>query len=608
MQSRPTRASAPLVAAVLAAVLAVAPVTAGEPRAQTERPPKAIPTSVAPYSPGRPITVNTDMLSASDYPAWAIDEFLAAKTPLPPLGAAFAKAERDYGINARTLLGISMLETGFGTSYLAHAKRNLFGFNALDRDPIGSATTFGSYAACVDFVARFLRDEYLSPTGGMWGSFPTLRAVNLAYATDPGWAAKTAIIANSIDRYIQTLTERKVRFTALDAPSLLGAGAKADVSVDWNAAKGAHLPSGLLFAVRWTPVAVAEDGVGPTPALAAPIWRTVDMENEHHALGLTVTAPKAPGLWRLEIDPRDTDGSALPMSDHPRIKSALLRVVGPDEAILAIAPGSSGELAATVRAAGKTAVRSQGPDGTAAALEAWALPLDATEPAVLLGSAKLTADIPRGTAVTVELPAPTHPAVVVLRLVGGGAARAIPAVANVSRDQSGRPVVARITVADPQTAALVGGAEAAAASLDVVAGEAGTLAARLSPALVAGLGPDRFVAADPAAAASPALPADPAASLSPSPTPPLFVASRVVVRTLAASGPGDPTRIALDVPTGPSAGLVLSFGGVAPGLRLVFARLDSRGTATADPALLWVGWIKVLPTPAAEPDRQVAAP
>jgi hypothetical protein len=74
------------------------------------------------------------------------------------------------------------------------------------------------------------------------------------------------------------------------------------------------------------------------------------------------------------------------------------------------------------------------------------------------------------------------------------------------------------------------------------------------------------------------------------------------------SGPGDPTRISLDVPTGPSAGLVLAFGGVGPGLRLVFARLDSRGKLTADPALLWVGWLKVLPVPAPDPDRQVAAP
>jgi len=584
--------------------MAVAPAAAGQPRKVTERPPKAVPTTVVAYSPGHPVTVNTDMLSVSDYPAWAIDEFLAAKTPLPPLGAAFVKAERDYGINARTLLGIAMLESGYGTSYLARVKRNLFGFNALDRDPIAFATTFPSYEACIDYVARYIRDEYLSPTGGMWGSFPTLRAVNLAYATDPGWADKIAHIANAIDRSIQTLTERRVRFTALDVPRLLGAGVKADVSVEWKAKTGAHLPTGLLFAVKWTPVAVAEDGVGPIPALAAPTWRTVRTTDEHHALGLTVAAPKAPGLWRVEIDPRDSDGSVLPSSDHPKIKSALLRVVGPDEAILAVTSGDSGLLEATVRAAGKTAVRSQGPDGTAVALEAWSLPLDPTAPAVLLGSAELTADIPSGSVATFELPAPKHSSVVVVRLMGGGAARAVPAVANVSIDQDGRPIVAGITVADPQTAALAGGTEEAAASLDVVTGDSGTLAARMSPALVGSLGPDRVVAADPAAASPPAPSGDPTAS----PPPPPFIGSRVIVRTLAVSGPGDPTRMALEVPTGPSAGLVLSFGGVGPGLRLVFARLDSRGKLTADPALLWVGWLKVLPAPAPDPDRQVAAP
>ncbi len=607
MPSRQTRTRTSLIAAIIGALLAVAPVLAEQPHALTERPPKAVPTTIVPYSPGHPMTVNTDMLSVSDYPAWAIDEFLAAKTPLPALGAAFVKAERDYGINARALLGIAMLETGYGTSYLARVKLNLFGFNALDRDPIGAATTFSSYAACIDYVARFIRDEYLSPTGGMWGSFATLRAVNLAYATDPGWADKIAIIANSIDRYIQTLTERRVRFTAVEVPALLGAGAKADVSVDWKSATGAHLPAGLLFAVRWTPVAIAEDGVGPLNALAAPTWRTVDATDEHHTLGLAVAAPKAPGIWRLEIDPRDSDGSLLPSSDHPKIKSALLRVVGPDEAVLALAPGGSGTLEATVRAAGRKAVRSEGPDGTAVALEAWSLPLDPSKPATLLGSSKLTADIPRGKSLTVELPAPTQPAIVVLRLVGGGTARAIPAVANVSQGRNGRPIVARITVADPQTAALAGGTEATAASLDVVAGDAGTLAARLTPALVGSLGPDRVAVTDPSSVtASPSPSGDPTAS--PTPPPPPFIGSRVIVRTLAVSGPGDPTRISLDVPTGPSAGLVLAFGGVGPGLRLVFARLDSRGKLTADPALLWVGWLKVLPVPAPDPDRQVAAP
>ena len=582
---------------------------AGEPHAQTERPPKAIPTIVVPYSPGQPVTVNTDLLSDSDYPAWAIDEFLAAKTPLPAIGAAFVKAERDYGVNARTLLAIAMLESGSGTSYLARVKRNLFGFNALDRDPIAFATTFSSYEACVDFVAKFLRDEYLSPTGGMWGSFPTLRAVNLAYATDPGWADKIAGIANSIDRFIQTLTERRVRFTAPEVPSLPGAGSKVAISVDWKAATGAHLPSGLLFAVRWTPVAVAEDGVGPSPALVAPAWRTSDATGEHHTLGLTVAAPKAPGLWRLDIDPRDSDGSELPSSDHPRIKSALLRVVGPDEAVLTIAPGGSGTLAATVRAAGRKAVRAEGPDGAAVALEAWSLPLDPSKPATLLGSSRLTADIPQGKALTVELPAPAQPAIVVLRLVGGGAARAIPAVANVSQGRNGRAIVARITVADPQTATIVGAATTTAAPLDVVAGDAGTLAARLSPAVVDSLGPDRVAVTDPAAeVASPSPSGDPGASPEPSPAPTPFIGSRVFVRTLAVIGPADPTRIALDVPTGPSAGLVLSFGGVAPGLRLVFARLDSRGKLTAEPALFWVGWLKVLPAPAPSPDREVAAP
>ena len=398
MSSRPSRAWATVVAASLAVVVAVAPVAAADPVTLTERPPKAIPTTVEPYIAGAPITVNTDILSVSDYPAWAIDEFLAAKTPLPPIGMAFVKAERDYGVNALALLGIAMLESGYGSSYLARVKRNLFGFNALDRDPIGAATTFPSYEACVDYVAKFLRDEYLSPSGGMWGAYPTLRAVNLAYATDPGWADKIARIATSIDRFMVTLRERGVSFSGVAVAPLVLAGSKTSLTVKWKADKGEDLPSRLLYAVRWTPVAIAEDGIGPAAALAAPDWRITDTTDDHHVLGFTVKAPKAPGLWRLEVDPRDTDGAPLPASDHPKVRSALLRVVAADEAVLTLGSAGTGKLSATIRAAGRKAVRAKGADGADVSVEAWALPLDPAKPATRLGAAKLTDDIPAGSA------------------------------------------------------------------------------------------------------------------------------------------------------------------------------------------------------------------
>src|SRR3954468_15320314 len=70
------------------------------------------------HASGR-LGVNSDLLSRSGLSAWAIDRWLAAHTPLPKLGAAFMKAERRYGVNARYLLAHAMLESGFGTSDIA---------------------------------------------------------------------------------------------------------------------------------------------------------------------------------------------------------------------------------------------------------------------------------------------------------------------------------------------------------------------------------------------------------------------------------------------------------------------------------------------------------
>ena len=133
--------------AALVALAAVAPVAADS------RVRKIEPRRVVPYKLGRAVTPNTDILSASGYAAWMIDEALEATTPLPRLGAAFMKAEREEGINARTLVAHAILETRWGTSAIAQRKRNLFGYSAYDRDPWRYAARFRSYEQGILAVA-----------------------------------------------------------------------------------------------------------------------------------------------------------------------------------------------------------------------------------------------------------------------------------------------------------------------------------------------------------------------------------------------------------------------------------------------------------------------
>jgi len=214
---------------LLAALLAVPAVAASPHPAQVR---KAEPRRVVEYHPNRRFTADTDLVSASGYAAWMIDELLHETTPLPPLGAAFMRAERDTGINARYLVAHAILETGWGTSWIALQKHNLFGYGAFDRDPARYALRFPSFAAGISYVADEIRAAYLSPDGRWWRGFPTLRGVNRFYASDPFWADKIVVLANAIDQVVLTLRERGLQFgpPRLTTPAA-GAAVAAGVAV-----------------------------------------------------------------------------------------------------------------------------------------------------------------------------------------------------------------------------------------------------------------------------------------------------------------------------------------------------------------------------------------
>lgn len=150
-----------------------------------------------PYDPKATFTVDTDLRSESGLTAAEIDAYLASRTSLPALGGAFVAAERAYGVNARYLVAHAVHETGRGASELATTYHNLFGWNAVDADP-GAATRYPNDAACIDEVARAISGMYLTPGGRWWSGAPTLRAMNVRYASDPAWASKVAALANEI--------------------------------------------------------------------------------------------------------------------------------------------------------------------------------------------------------------------------------------------------------------------------------------------------------------------------------------------------------------------------------------------------------------------------
>jgi hypothetical protein len=573
MPSRPFRAALATLTALTVLISVAAPVAARDPVLKAE------PRRVTPYRFGRVMTPDTDILSRSGYAAWMIDEYLRAQTPLPRLGRAFLEAERRYGLNARYFVAHAMLESGFGRSDIARFKRNLFGYGAADRDPYGMAATYRSHAAGVLAVAARVRANYLSPTGRWWRGFTTLRSVNRYYASDPHWADKIAALANTMDAWITTLRERRLRFGSPRVAGAAEAGLTARVDVPWSARAGARLPAGIRFAVRWAPIAVVEAtadepaGVGPSG------WALVKRSDRGRTVRLALRAPRQAGLWRLDVEARDSDGKPLPSTDRPAIRSIVVRVAAPSEATVSLEAGQDGLLEATVEAIGRGSMAAAGPSGRA-------LPLDSSEPARRLALVPLDRELARGAMRTIRFQAPGMPSVVVVRVSGDPEAvgRSLPAVAVVRRGGGSRPAVTPLLVASPRDDVLLGRDPAvpdplAPKAADSPGGVAVTVAIR-------GTKPADDV--DEGRAEGPV-----AAEPEDRPTGPV----RVLVRTVGvlpaanASPTGDLLQLPDLRPADGSTSLLAE--GIPEGVRLVLTGLVPAGSTDVDPDSLRAAWIVV---------------
>lgn len=564
------RAAPPALALVLAlaAVVPAVPVEARSPSRKIE------PRSMTTYRVGRPVTPNTDVLSTSGYAAWMIDEVLGATTGLPKLGSSFLDAERREGINARTFVAHAMLESGWGTSDIARLKRNLFGYGAYDRNPWRYATRFRSYRQGILAVAKKVREGYLSPDGRYWYRYTTLRAMNRYYASDVRWADKIAVIANSLDRLVVTLKERGLHFGPLALAGAPTVGAPVSLDVPWRARPGAVLPPAIRFAARWTPVAVIEADSGGFAAAPAPSWTLARRTNgPGRVVHLGLQAPSQPGLWRLEVEARDSDGKPLPKSDRPAIRPLTVRVAAVREASIGLAVDPDGMLAATVTNLGREPIEAAGA-GIPTVVEAWALPLDPSLDAQRLAEVPLAASVAAGGATVVRFGAPATPSVVAVRLAGDGGAigRVLPATALVTVDAGSPPVLVPLDVASPRDDALLGRTPPTGRIAAIPATEPGTIGVA-----VGGGAP----AQDPGLAV--------AAMEGPPGRPWLLVRSIGVEPSRAA----EPLRTLLELPDEPVAPVRLDITGLPAGVRLVMAGLAGADGTPADPASLVLAWIQV---------------
>lgn len=110
----------------------------------------------------------------------------------------FYYIEKQYNINGIFVASVGIHESAWGTSKIALAKHNLFGYGAYDSNPYNGAYQFTDYSEAIDLIARVFVKYYINPKGtsiyggekaaGTYYISPTLSGVNTKYATDKNWA------------------------------------------------------------------------------------------------------------------------------------------------------------------------------------------------------------------------------------------------------------------------------------------------------------------------------------------------------------------------------------------------------------------------------------
>lgn len=137
-------------------------------------------------------TTKTNITQPCGFNAEELNKALV-NTDLKGLGQSYLDAESKYGVNAVVLIAIHAHESGWGNSSLARSNNNLGGI----KNRSGGWASFTSKADCIDYSARLLGENYLTP-GGLFHNGTDLYSVNIKYCETKDWAGKVVDTTNTI--------------------------------------------------------------------------------------------------------------------------------------------------------------------------------------------------------------------------------------------------------------------------------------------------------------------------------------------------------------------------------------------------------------------------
>ena len=116
---------------------------------------------------------------------------LVAGTGLEGVERSVIEAENRYGVNALFTLAVAANESGWGGSYLAKNRNNLFGICAYDSD-LDASKYFPSKGDCVLYFADLISSEYFAKGRTNLGS------INDIYASSTNWQNEVGSIMGQL--------------------------------------------------------------------------------------------------------------------------------------------------------------------------------------------------------------------------------------------------------------------------------------------------------------------------------------------------------------------------------------------------------------------------
>lgn len=116
---------------------------------------------------------------------------------LAGLEEVFVQSATMYNVDVLHIIAHAILESGWGRSWIARFKKNLFGVGAYDSSPAASAWTFKSYKLCIPAWTRWWNKNYLLPDGAFFNGCNEY-GVNVKYASSPVAGANKAFIVRSL--------------------------------------------------------------------------------------------------------------------------------------------------------------------------------------------------------------------------------------------------------------------------------------------------------------------------------------------------------------------------------------------------------------------------